>query len=129
MRRLVGVLACLALACAGLPPYETPEQRGGSLTLVQVDQPRSGELTWRSGKLQQTAEGVLFEFTLSNGTSRNYLSVMLRLALRGAGSQLATVRYPAGPLAAGASRRVRAHLAPPGFVVEGSDVELLFAQE
>ena len=129
MRRLGLLLACLALACGSLPPYEAPEARGGSLPLTRADQPRSGELTWRSGELTQTEEGVLFEFTLSNGTSRHYFSVMLRLALRGAGSALATVRYPAGPLAAGASRRVRAHLAPPGFAVEGADVELLFAQE
>jgi hypothetical protein len=60
-----------------------------------------------------------------NGTSRDYLSVMLRLVLRGPDRNIATVRYPAGPLAAGDSRRVRAHLAPPGFTVEGADLELI----
>jgi hypothetical protein len=129
VRRLGLVIACLALTCGSLPPYEAPEERVGSLPLTRADQTRSGELTWRAGELTQTEGGVLFEFTLSNGSSRHYYSVMLRLVLRGAGSALATVRYPAGPFAAGQSRRIRAHLAPPGFAVEGADVELLFAQE
>jgi hypothetical protein len=130
MRGLALGVACgLLLACGGLPLYETPEERSGGLPLTQSEQPRTGELTWRPGLLEQTAEGVLFEFTLVNGTSRDYLSVMLRLVLRGPDRSIATVRYPAGPLAAGGSRRVRAHLAPPGFAVEGADLELVFAQE
>ena len=54
---------------------------------------------------------------------------MLRLVLRGPERTIATVRYPAGRLAAGASRRVRAYLAPPGFAVESADLELIYAQE
>ena len=128
MRRLA--LACaLALACGGLPLYETPEQRTGSLPLSRTEQPRSGELTWRPSLLEQTPEGVLFEFTLVNGTSRDYFSVMLRIVLRGPERSIATVRYPAGALAAGGHRRVRAQLAPPGFTVEGADLELIYAQE
>jgi hypothetical protein len=123
------LLAGLALACGSLPLYEKPEERGGSLPLARSEQQRTGELTWRPGRLQQTPEGVLFEFTLVNGTARDYFSVMLRLVLRGPERQVATVRYPAGALAAGSSRRVRAHLAPPGFAVEGADLELIFAQE
>jgi hypothetical protein len=131
VRRLWLALACtgLTLACGSLPRYEAPEERTGSIPLSRTEQPRTGELTWRPGLLEQTAEGVLFEFTLVNGTSRDYLSVMLRLVLRGPDRSIATVRYPAGPLAAGGSRRVRAHLAPPGFAVEGADLELVFAQE
>jgi len=129
VRRLALACACLALACGGLPLYEAPEERTGSLPLSRAEQPRSGDLTWRPGLLEQTPEGVLFEFTLVNGTARDYLSVMLRLVLRGPDRSIATVRYPAGPLAAGGSRRVRAHLAPPGFTVEGADLELIFAQE
>jgi hypothetical protein len=122
-------LVALALACGGLPLYETPEERIGSVPLSRTEQPRTGELTWRPGLLEQNAEGVLFEFTLVNGSSRDYLSIMLRLVLRGPEHAIATVRYPAGPLRAGSSRRVRAHLAPPGFAVEGADLELIFAQE
>jgi hypothetical protein len=132
MRRLVLALACasLALSCGALPLYETPEERsGGGVPLTQANQPRTGELTWRSEVFEPIADGVLFEFTLVNGTKRDYLSIMLRLVLRGPERRIATVRYPAGPLAAGASRRVRAHLAPPGFAVESADVELIFAQE
>jgi hypothetical protein len=126
---LLLALAALALACGTLPPYETPEERGGSLPLARSEQQRTGELTWRPGRLQQTPEGVRFEFTLVNGTARDYFSVMLRLVLRGSEHRIATVRYPAGAVAAGGSRRVRAHLAPPGFAVEGADLELIFAQE
>jgi hypothetical protein len=122
-------LACAALACGGYPLYEAPEERGASRPLSRSEHQRSGELTWRPGLLQQTPEAVLFEFTLQNGTARDYLSVMLRLVLRGPERAIATVRYPAGPLAAGGMRRVRAHLAPPGFDVEGADLELIFAQE
>ena len=131
MRRLALVLAgaWLALACGGLPLYETPEERTGSVPLSRAEQPRTGELTWRPGRLEQTPEGVLFEFTLVNGTSRDYFSIMLRLVLRGPDRQIATVRYPAGGLAAGGHRPVRAHLAPPGFTVEGADLELIFAQQ
>ena len=121
--------AGLALACGGLPPYELPEQRVAGRPLVQALQRRTGEITWRPSRLETTLKGVLFEFTLVNGTSRDYFSVMLRLVLRGGDHALATVRYPAGPLRAGAERRVRAQLAPPGFVVERADVELIVAQQ
>jgi hypothetical protein len=121
--------AWLSLACGGLPLYETPEQRSGGRPVTQALHRRTGELTWRPGLLENTPEGVLLEFTLVNGTSRDYLSIMLRLVLRGGDQALATVRYPAGPLAAGASRGVRAHLPPPGFVAESADVELIWAQE
>ena len=127
---LAGLLGLgLALACGSLPLYEKPEERGDSLPLSRTEQPRTGELTWRPGLLQQTADGVLFEFTLVNGTKRDYFSLMLRLVLRGPEREIATVRYPAGAIAAGGSRRVRAHLAPPGFQVEGADLELIYAQE
>jgi hypothetical protein len=119
----------LSLSCGGLPLYESPEERSGGRPITQAQHRRTGELTWRPGRLENTPEGVLFEFTLVNGTARNYLSIMLRLVLRGGDHALATVRYPAGPLAAGASRQVRAHLAPPSFVVESTDLELIFAQE
>lgn len=131
MKRVALALGCawLALACGSLPLYETPEERVGGLPLAQVPQPRTGELTWRSELFETTPDGLLFEFTLVNGTKRDYLSVMLRLVLRGPERTIATVRYPAGGLAAGASRRVRAHLAPPGFAVESADLELIYAQE
>lgn len=132
MRRLALACACawLALACGGLPLYEAPEERSSAgFPLSRTEQQRSGELTWRPGRLEQTPEGVLFEFTLVNGTTRDYFSVMLRVVLRGPDHAIATVRYPAGPVAGGGTRRVRAHLAPPGFAVEGADLELIFAQE
>ena len=131
MRRAAFVLLCawLGLACSGPPLYETPEQRSGGRPLTQAPHRRTGELTWRQGRLEIAPDGVLFEFTLVNGTSRDYFSVMLRLVLRGGDRALATVRYPAGALAAGAERRVRAHLPPPGFAVEGADLELIWAQE
>jgi hypothetical protein len=131
VRGLALALGCawLALGCGGVPLYEAPEERGSSLPLTRTEYPRAGELTWRSGRLEQTPEAVLFEFTLLNGTTRDYLSVMLRLVLRGPDRTLATVRYPAGPIAAGATRRIRAHLAPPGFAVEAAELELIFAQE
>ncbi len=133
MRSVALALACaaLALACGSLPRYEKPEERLGGLPLTQASQPRTGELTWRSEAFEETPEGLRFEFTLVNGTKRDFVSVMLRLVLRGGGEarRLATVRYPAGGLAADSSRRVRAHLAPPGFAVESADVELIYAQE
>jgi hypothetical protein len=121
--------AALALGCSGVPPYEAPEARTGGVPLSRTEHPRSGQLTWRPIGLTQTAEGVVFEFTLVNGTTRDYLSVLLRVVLRGADRQMATARWPAGPLAARGERRVRAHLAPPGFAIEGGDLELLVAQE
>jgi hypothetical protein len=133
VRPVALALACasLALACGSLPRYETSEERLGGLPLTQAPQPRTGELTWRSETFEETPQGLRFEFTLVNGTKRDYVSVMLRLVLRGGGEErrLATVRYPAGGLAAGATRRVRAHLAPPGFAVESADIELIYAQE
>ena len=121
--------AWLGLACGGLPLYETPDQRTGGRPLTQAQHRRTGELTWRPGRLESTPEGVRFEFTLVNGTSRDYLSIMLRLVLRGENHEVATVRYPAGPLAGGATRYVRAQLPPPGFVPKSADVELVLAQE
>jgi len=132
MTRFAIACACawLVLGCSGLPLYETPEERsGGGFPLSRTEQQRSGELTWRPGRLEQTPEGVLFEFTLVNGTPRDYFSVMLRVVLRGPDHRIATARYPSGAIAGGGSRRVRAHLAPPGFAVEGADLELIFAQE
>ena len=46
-----------------------------------------------------------------NGTSRDYFNVMLRLVLRGPEHEIATVRYPAGPLA---RRRQPPCPGPPG---------------
>lgn len=132
MRRLAlagSAALVLAVGCGSLPPYETPEERTGGIPLSQTPNERTGQVTWRPSQLVQTAEGVLFEFTLVNGTTRDYLSVMLRVVLRGPSHRIATVRWPAGPLAARAERRVRAHLAPPGFEVAGADLELLYAQE
>lgn len=129
MRALAAAAAALALGCGGLPPYEAPEERAGGIPLSRSEHPRSGQLTWRPAGLVQTAEGVVFEFTLVNGTTRNYVSVMLRVVLRGPGSRVATARWPAGPLVARGERRVRAHLAPPGFEIDGADLELLYAQE
>jgi len=134
VRRALLALACLALAsaCGNLPLYEAPEERTSGMPLTQAPQPRTGELTWRSETFETLPDGVLrFEFTLVNGTKRDYASIMLRLVLRGGGEErrMATVRYPAGSLAGGAQRRVRAHLAPPGFAVESADVELIYAQE
>ena len=133
MRHLALALAGLALgfglACGGLPVYETPDERGPGSPVLRANQPHTGELTWRPATLRQTPDGVFFEFTLVNGSRRTYYSVMLRIVLRGPDHALATVRYPAGGLAAGTSRRVRAQLAPPGFAVEGADLELIYAQE
>ena len=131
MKRVALALVCawFGLACGSLPLYERPEERVGGLPLSQAGQPRTGALTWRSEAFETTSDGLRFEFTLVNGTKRDYASVMLRLVLRGAERTIATVRYPAGGLAAGASRRVRAHLAPPGFAVESADLELIYAQE
>ena len=126
-RALLG--AALLLACGGLPLYETPEERTAGTPLTQAPQRRTGEITWRPSVLETTSEGVRLELALMNGRSRDFHSVMLRLVLRGPEHEIATVRYPAGTLAAGAERRVRAVLAPPGFVVVGLDLELIYAQE
>ncbi len=131
MKRLAVALAWawLGFGCSGLPVYESPEERTDGLPISQTEQPRSGELTWRSSRLEASADGLLFEFTLMNGSSRDYISTMLRLVLRGPGRSMATVRYPAGPISAGGSRRVRAHLPSPGFAVESAELELIWAQE
>ena len=42
---------------------------------------------------------------------------------------MATARYPVGSLAARSTKTVRAHLAPPGFVVKDAQLELIYAQE
>lgn len=121
--------ACLALACSGSLPYELPEERSGGRPLAEAPNPRSGEITWRAGDLDTSPAGVRFQFTLMNGTSRDYLNAMLRLVLRGPGGEIATVRYPVGPLAARSSKVVQAQLAPPGFEVQEAQIELIWAQE
>jgi hypothetical protein len=126
---LAAAAGALALGCAGVPPYEEPGERIGGVPLSRTEHPPTGQLGWRPLALVQTAEGVVFEFTLVNGTARDYLSVVLRVVLRGPAHRIATARWPAGPLRARGERRVRAHLAPPGFSVEGADLELLVAQE
>jgi hypothetical protein len=120
----------LLLACGGLPLYELPEERTSGEPMMEAPNPRTGELAWRSGSLETAPDGtVRAQFTLMNGTSRDYLSLMLRIVLRGPDREIATVRYPAGALAARSSKVVRAHLAPPGFVVEEAQLELIYAQE
>jgi hypothetical protein len=128
---LLGAGVGLALACGGLPLYETPEERreSGGLPLERTEQPRTGSLTWRLEAIEQTPDGPRLDFVLVNGTKRDYLSLMLRLVLRGPGHALATLRYPVGGIRADGSRRVRAHLAPPGFPVEDVELELIYAQE
>lgn len=127
-RRLL-LAAALALACAGAPPYELPEERGAGRPLAEAANPRTGEITWRSGTLEQTPEQVRIGFTLVNGTTRDYVNVMLRLVLRGGGRETATARYPVGRLAARSSKVIQAFLGPPGFEVRDTQLELIWAQE
>jgi hypothetical protein len=119
----------LALGCASTPAFELPEERTSGRPLEQAPNPRSGEISWRAGPISSTPDGVRVEFTLMNGTPRHYAYLMLRLVLRGSGREIATVRYPTGPLAAYSSREVHAHLAWPGFAVEGTQLELIWARE
>jgi hypothetical protein len=122
--------ALLTLACAGgPPPFELPEERTDGRPLTQAANPRTGEISWRPGPIEKTPEGYRLEFTLLNGTTRDYYNVMLRLILRGPGRELATVRYPTGPLAARSTKRIQAHVGPPGFEVEAAQLELIWAQE
>src|SRR5262245_10869486 len=121
--------AVLWLGCASAPVYELPEERTGGQPLAQAPYPRSGRITWRPGPISSTSDGLRIELTLMNGTSRDYANLMLRLVLRGPGRQMASVRYPSGPLSRFSTRVVRAHLAPPGFEVKRTRVELLWAQE
>jgi hypothetical protein len=121
--------AALALACSGAPPYELPEERTGGRPLTAAANPRTGEITWRSPTLEQTPERVRVGFTLVNGTTRDYVSVMLRLVLRGPARETATARYPVGPLAARSNKVIQAFLAPPGFEVQETQLELIWAQE
>jgi hypothetical protein len=127
--RAVLAAAWLGFACSGALPYELPEQRSGGRPMTQAPNPRTGEITWRSGVLETTPAGVRFQFTLMNGTSRDYFNVMLRLVLRGPAREIATVRYPVGALGARSSKVVQAQLAPPGFEVEEAQIELIWAQE
>jgi hypothetical protein len=128
--RRAALAALLALACAGgPPPFELPEERADGRPLTQAANPRTGEISWRPGPIEKTPDGFRVEFTLLNGTSRDYYNVMLRLILRGPGRGLATVRYPAGPLAARSTKRIQAHVGPPGFEVEEAQLELIWAQE
>ena len=121
--------AALALGCSGAPPYELPEERSGGRPLTEAANPSTGEITWRSPMLEQTPERVRIGFTLVNGTTRDYISVMLRLVLRGSARETATARYPVGPLAARSQKVIQAFLAPPGFEVQETQLELIFAQE
>ena len=127
--RVLGLAIPLLLACGGFPPYELPEQRTGGQPLMEAPNPRIGELAWRSGSIETTPEGVRVGFTLMNGTTRDYLSVVLRVILRGPSREMATARYPVGSLAAGSRKVVRAHLGPPGFEVKETQLELIYAQE
>ena len=121
--------AGLALACSGAPQYELPEERTAGRPLTETTHQRTGEITWRPGDLEQTPERVRVGFTLMNGTTRDYLSVMLRVVLRGGARQMATARYPVGSLAARSSKVVQVFLAPPGFEVQETQLELIWAQE
>jgi hypothetical protein len=125
----LAALACLAAGCAASPPWEAPEERVDGRPLAEAPYPRSGDLSWRPIALVQSEDDVRFEFTLMNGTSRHFQSVMLRIVLRGPGSAIASVRYPTGAISPRSSRRVAALLASPGFEVERAELELIFAFE
>jgi len=96
VRGLALALGCtwLALGCGGVPLYETPEERGGSLPLTRAEHPRAGELTWRPGLLEQTPEAVLFEFTLLNGTTRDCGSCCAGPTARSRPSAIPPARLP-----------------------------------
>jgi hypothetical protein len=127
--RVLTLVTSLLLACSGLPPYELPEERSSGEPLMEAPNPRTGDLAWRSGSFETTPEGVLVGFTLMNGTTRDYVSIMLRVILIGPDREMATTRYPIGPMAGRSSKVVRAHLGPPGFEVKETRLELIYAQE
>ena len=106
MKRAIVIALAVGLGCGGLPIYEQPEERTGGVPLMEAPNPRTGEIAWRSGSLETHPDGgVRFEFTLMNGTPRDYVSVMLRVVLRGADRETATARYPVGSRAARLSRK------------------------
>ncbi len=124
---LVASLALVGCAAAdGGPPG--PASHGVAGTPVgRSAHPRSGQFSYRLGRVERDGAGVRVDLRLTNGTSQHYQSVGLRVRVHGDDGQTREVLIPLGPHAAGRTRPVSARLPDVPFAVRDVSLELTHA--
>jgi hypothetical protein len=129
-----GLALALAVACAGAPDAtgpapgaERPEDRTHGTPVGRSLHPRSGHFSYRLGDVERVGDDVRVDLRLSNGTHRDYRSVVLRVWVRGGPGELRSVRVPIGGLGADRSRPVSARVPGVPFAVREVGLELVYA--
>jgi hypothetical protein len=116
----------LMVGCATAGP--TPEDTARSGTpLGRSSHLRSGQFTYRLGGIEQRGSDVRVDFSISNGTHRDYNSVLIRVILFGDGGGIRTVELPIGAIRAEQSKPQVARIDEVPFRVRDLTVELVYA--
>ena len=88
---------------------------------------RSGHFTYRLGDIQRNGGDLRVDLRLSNGTHRDYDSVLLRLILFGRGGEIRAVRVPAGAILSGQTKPLVGRIDDVAFPVRDVTLELIYA--
>lgn len=123
----LAILGCAALlACGGNGPAAESASRGGT-PLGRSSHPRSGQFTYRLSAIEQHGSEVRVDFSISNGTHRDYNSVLIRVVLFGNSGEIRTVELPIGAMRAEQRRPRVARLEDVPFQVRDITLELVYA--
>jgi hypothetical protein len=88
---------------------------------------RSGHFSYRLGSVERDGTRLRVGIRFSNGTHRNYNSVMLRVVLLGDQGESLAVRLPAGGIRAEQTKPLVAQIEDVTFQVRDVTLELIYA--
>ena len=88
---------------------------------------RSGHFTYRLGDVERNQDRVRVGLRFSNGTHRNYGTVMLRVVLFGEDGEIRAVRLPVGGIRAEQTKPLVARFDDVTFRIEDVTLELIYA--
>jgi hypothetical protein len=117
------MLGCTA-AATGIGPDPAPQE---DLPLGRSTHMRSGQFTYRLGRIEQKGSELRIDFHFSNGTHRSYHTVMLRAVVFGDAGEIHAVRLPVGGMLAEQTRPLAARIEGVTFPARDVTFELIYA--
>jgi hypothetical protein len=119
--RTIGAALLLWACAAGSDPGSSPFP---SVPLGRSDQPRAGRITYQLLSIEHDGSDVRVDLVLTNGTSRHFSQIEVRVSLLGPSGERRSQELPLGPLGRGRTKRFRARFSPVPFPVQEVLVDL-----
>jgi len=110
---------------AAAPAAVATAERG--IPIGRSVHPRSGQLSYRLGKVDRQGEAVRVDMQLTNATHRDYQSLGLRVVLYGDGGEIQTGQVAVGSLRDGRTKPISAHFEGVVFRVQDVGLELIYS--